>query len=38
MLTTQSPLGKLLKGKREEDEVTLTIDEKSKIYDIVTVR
>ncbi|WP_114766515.1 GreA/GreB family elongation factor [Vibrio rhodolitus] len=38
LLTTQSPLGKLLKGKREEDEVTLTIGEKSKIYDIVTVR
>ncbi len=37
LLTTQSPLGKLLKGKYEGDEVELRIADKSIHYDIVTV-
>ncbi|WP_194437508.1 transcription elongation factor [Vibrio fluminensis] len=38
LLTTQSPMGKLLKGKYQDDEVELSIGGKSTAYAIVTVR
>ncbi|MBA5763327.1 transcription elongation factor [Vibrio sp. 404] len=38
LLTTLSPLGKVLKGKLEGDEVLLSIADKSMTYQVVTVR
>jgi len=38
LLTTQSPLGRVLKGKLEGDEVQLSIADKSMTYQVVTVR
>ncbi|MGF1907903.1 transcription elongation factor [Vibrio kasasachensis] len=38
LLTTQSPLGRLLKGKYEGDDVLLVLADKSIAYQVVTVR